>query len=411
MKARRITVVTAGHLATCPRMLKAADALHGAGYDVRVISTSQTPWAMAADRELIARRGWRWEAIAHDRRAAPLRWLSTGVRQRVAETIARRAMSVAPQSIVAAAFSRMHPELVRAILREPCDFIYGGTSGALAAVAEAARRSGTPFGIDIEDFHCGEHGNSAWGALRDSLAAQIMTDTVRGARFVTAGSAAIGRACEERFDIQPLTINNVFPLPDAPAPTRGTGDLRLYWFSQTVGAGRGLEEVIAAAGRARLQAELHLRGIVAGDYLTSLRALAARTAPALRIVHHAPEHPDTVVAGCRAFDVGLAVEQGEPLNRALGLPNKTLTYPLAGLAMVITNTVGQRPVAKDLGEHAIVYEPGDIDPLAEGLSRWAGDRRALGRAKDAAWEAARCRWHWEHPQERDRFLAAVAAAA
>jgi hypothetical protein len=411
IKPRRITVVTAGHLATCPRMVKAADALHGVGYDVRVISTSQTPWATAADRELIARRRWRWEAIAHDRTSAPFRWFSTGVRQRVAEAIAHRGVHIAPHRLATAAFSRMHAELVRAILREPCDFIYGGTSGALAAVEEAARESGTPFGLDIEDFHCGEHDTSSWGALRDGLAARIIAEAVRGARFVTAGSAAIGRACEERFAIQPLTINNVFPLPDAPTPARTSGDLRLYWFSQTVGAGRGLEEVIAAAGRARLRAELHLRGVVAGEYLTTLRSRAAATAPALRIVHHAPEHPDTVVAGCRAFDVGLAVEQGVPLNRALGLPNKTLTYPLAGLAMVLTNTVGQRPVADDLGDDAVVYEPGEIDRLADGLLHWAGDRRALGRAKDAAWEAARRRWHWEHPQERTRFLSAVEAAA
>ena len=33
----RICVVTAGHLSTSPRMLKAADALHAAGYHVRVV--------------------------------------------------------------------------------------------------------------------------------------------------------------------------------------------------------------------------------------------------------------------------------------------------------------------------------------------------------------------------------------
>jgi hypothetical protein len=410
MKSRRITVVTAGHLATCPRMVKAADALHGAGYDVRVISTSQTPWAIAAERELRARRRWRWDVIAHDRASAPLQWLSSGVRQRAAEFVARHHAS-AGSSIVAAAFSRMHGELVRAVLSEPADFIYGGTSGALAAVAEAARRSGTPFALDIEDFHCGEHLNTTWGARRDQLAARVMADAARGARFVTAGSAAIGRACEERFGITPLTVNNVFPLPDAPVYADRGKDLRLYWFSQTVGGGRGLEDVIAAAGLVRLQAELHLRGTADGEYVSALQALGARTAPSLRIVHHAPEPPDQLIAGCRAFDVGLALEQGQPLNRALGLPNKTLTYPLAGLAMVVTDTPGQRPLAADLGQDAIVYAPGAIDRLADGLSRWAGDRRAVARAREASWEAARRRWHWEHPLERDQFLSAVERAA
>ncbi len=47
---RRVCVVTAGHMSTCPRMLKAADALYGAGFDVRVVSASHTPWAVEADK-------------------------------------------------------------------------------------------------------------------------------------------------------------------------------------------------------------------------------------------------------------------------------------------------------------------------------------------------------------------------
>jgi hypothetical protein len=79
--------------------------------------------------------------------------------------------------------------------------------------------------------------------------------------------------------------------------------------------------------------------------------------------------------------------------------------------MVVTDTPGQRPLADDLGTDAIVYAPGEIERLADGLTRWAGDRRALARAKTASWEAARRRWHWEHPLERDQLLSAIEAAA
>ena len=36
---------------------------------------------------------------------------------------------------------------------EPADFVYGGTTGALAAVAESAARLRVPYGIDFEDLH------------------------------------------------------------------------------------------------------------------------------------------------------------------------------------------------------------------------------------------------------------------
>ena len=41
--SKKVCVVTAGHLSTCPRKLKAADALHADGYVVRVVSAVHTP--------------------------------------------------------------------------------------------------------------------------------------------------------------------------------------------------------------------------------------------------------------------------------------------------------------------------------------------------------------------------------
>ncbi|MGH9347691.1 MAG: hypothetical protein ACRD26_10545, partial [Vicinamibacterales bacterium] len=372
----RVAIVTAGHLATCPRMLKAADALDEAGYDVRVISTAHTPWATAADRRLHARRRWRWTCVAYDRASAPVRWLRTGVRHRLAQAVPRGAAS---GRLAALAFSRVHTELVGAILGERQDFIYGGTSGALAAVAEASRRSGAPCALDFEDFHCGEHARDAPGSARDDLAAAIMADAVRQASVVTVGSAAIGRACRERFGISPVTINNVFPLPAAPGDGRRADPLRLYWFSQTIGPFRGLEDAVRAAGVAGIPAELHLRGAAIASYATELEALAGLEAPRLRLVWHGVGDPEYMVDACRGFDIGLAVEPGHTVNNALSLSNKALTYPLAGLALVLTDTPGQRALADDLGGQAIVYTPGRVAELAAGLLRWHEDRAALDR--------------------------------
>ncbi len=405
MSARRVAVVTAGHLSTCPRMLKAADALHESGYDVRVISTMHTPWAAAADRELHARRGWRWEPVAIGRDSAPLRWAVGGARTRIACAAARVLKGRTPERLAVHAFARAHGELVRAILRAPQDLIYGGTTGALAAVAEASRVSGVPAGIDFEDYHCGEHEPAGDGALMNDLAAATMARAARQASFTTAASAAIARACEARFGVRPLVVNNVFTLPaSAPAARDGGSPLRLYWFSQTIGGGRGIEDVIRAAGRAGIRCELHLRGVPVPGYADALHRLAAGVAPDLRLVVHAPSAPDAMVDACRGFDAGVSAEQAHVPNRALNLPNKALTYPLAGLAMILTDTEGQRPLADDLDGDAVVFVPGAVDVLADGLARWASSPAALRRAQDRAWDAARRRWHWEHALERGALL-------
>ena len=66
-KRARVTVVTSGHLSTCPRMLKSADALSADGYDVRVIVTRHEPWATETDRDVAARRTWTAEPISYRR--------------------------------------------------------------------------------------------------------------------------------------------------------------------------------------------------------------------------------------------------------------------------------------------------------------------------------------------------------
>jgi hypothetical protein len=110
---------------------------------------------------------------------------------------------------------------------------------------------------------------------------------------------------------------------------------------------------------------------------------------------------------CREHDIGLAIEEPDVFNHDLALSNKALTYPLAGLALLLTETAGQRVLAADVGE-AVVVKSGDVDALAAGLRQWADSPARLTDAKAAAWEAARRRWHWEHEVERGRLLDSVA---
>jgi len=184
--------------------------------------------------------------------------------------------------------------------------------------------------------------------------------------------------------------------------------LRMYWFSQTIGPRRGLEDVVAAAGLIGRPCELHVRGVPAAGYLESLQVLVTSLAPKLTLIRHEPIDPDVLVDTCRGFDVGLAPEQMAVPNQELALSNKSLTYPLAGLPVVITETPGQRALARDLGAGAVCYRPGDVASLAGGLARWFDDPDVLRAAGAASWEAARRRWHWRHPEECGALVAAVA---
>ena len=408
----RVTVVTSGHLSTCPRMLKSADALAADGYDVRVIATRHQPWATETDSDVAARRSWTAETIDYRRGAGGATYWRSGARYRAARaTAAAFGPARVPLAVASRAFGRVHSELVRAIAADPGDLIYGGTTGALAAIAEAAGRTRTPYGVDLEDFHSGET-SGADAPLVDALATRIERAVLPGAAFVTTGSEAIAAAYKARDGVDAAVIHNTFPLPMRPPDvSRVDPDrLRVYWFSQTIGPGRGLEDAIVALGRSGATAHLALRGLPQSGYLEALTALAAAQAPRVEVVHLAPAPPDAMIECARGYDVGLALEQMTPRNRQLCLTNKAFTYVLAGMAIAITDTPGQHALGIDLGHAAALVPAGDVDALAGAFARWADHPSALDCAKRTAWQAAARRWHWEHEAERGALLSLVRQA-
>jgi hypothetical protein len=393
-------------------MLKAADALAEAGYDVRVVSARFIDWASAADAIVTGHRhSWASNIVDYSRSHAAAMAVKTGVRQRVARAeVGATGVMRARWWSVSRAFSRVHDELVRETTRTPADLVYAGTSGALAAAWEAAGRLNAPFALDLEDLHAAERVGPG-APLHHALVGRIEERTVPAATFVTTSSAPIADAYEQTIGRRPSVIHNVFPLPKTPPVFESSGGpLRLYWFGQTIGPDRALEDVIDALGLADIPAEVHLRGRPIAAYVEGLRARAASRAPRIGIEVLSPVDPDAVVDTCRSYHIGVSTEDPVIENRRRCLSNKFCVYLLAGLAVAATDTPGQRSVSASLGLGAAWYARGDLQPLAEALRRWDRDRDALAAARRASWRAAEERWHWEHPAERGTLLRLVADA-
>lgn len=393
-------------------MLKAADALAEAGYDVRVVSARYMDWAWEADQDLRRTRSWTWTVVNYDRRHATSKYFQSGIRFRSAQMLAKAfGPAGCPFGLAAKAYGRAHNELLQAILQESSDLIYGGTSGALAATALAARKAGVPYALDLEDYHSAEHRDNPEGRRSNRLAERIERRVLPGAVFLTAAGAAMATAYADKYGLCAVPVNNTHPLPyDKPdlSPSSTPG-LRLYWFGQTIGPDKGLDTLIKAVGLARIPAQLHLRGRASSGALADLRKLAGSCAPILDIVHHEPVSPDLVISTCKDYDVGFAsFDPSSSYNCQIAAPNKPCTYILSGLAVIMSDTPGQRPLGSDLGYGAIMHRLGDAETLAAGLQRWSDDKSLLANAKSAAWEAAKRRWHWEHPEERGALLGAVA---
>ena len=409
--SKRVCVVTAGHLSACPRMLKAADALAGDGYHVRVVSTNSTPWATATDRAVMATRSWASSIVDYDRVTGRRQQLVTGARFRASQMIANAVgPRRVPTAIAIRGCSRVHDELVSAVMSEPADIIYGGSTGALSAVAESASRLGVPYGVDFEDFHSGEHSGPG-SELTNALAGRVERHVIGGASFITAGSPMIAEAYTDAYGVPVKPIHNTFSIsPFDEMPDRSDQPLRLYWFSQTLGPGRGLEEVVRAIGETNLPIELHLRARPIVWYMAALRELRVAVAPRLELAVHDPLMPDEMVRRAQPYDAGLACEEPYALNKRLSLANKIFTYLAAGIPVVLSRTPAQARLEPSLGESAFGYECGSVSGLASVIEQLASDARLRKRSRASAREMAARRWHWEHPEDRGALLDAVAGA-
>jgi glycosyltransferase involved in cell wall biosynthesis len=408
MNAKRICLVSPGHLASNPRLVKEADALHEAGYAVRVVAGDTTPSVRPLDAAILVQAPWPVVKVGlgspsfrHTRRAR--------------QEISRIALSRGLGGLQAAvwAHSPVTGALARAAAAERADLYIGHCLPALPAANWAARRHGARFGFDAEDDHVGELGDTPENTLEIAIRRRIEAHFLPHCRHLTTASPGLAHAYRARYGVTMTPILNVFPLaqaPAAPAVGRGPrrGALSVYWFSQTIGPGRGLEPLIKAMGHTRRPIRLAIRGSDFLGYSAILKVLAAEAGVADAVTVLPSGLPDEMARLAATHDVGLASEIGTPPNRAISLTNKIFVYLLAGIPVLLSDTPAQRELAAELGKAARVVDLADPEATAAALDAWASNDEALAAAKAEAWRLGQTRFNWD--LEKRQFLRRVEEA-
>lgn len=401
-KRKQICLITPGHLSTNIRIVKEADALAGAGYHVSVISADYMEWARKADREFANRP---WHSVARLRfgpdAPLPLRGLHF-VRQRGANQLVRAGMHL--PALVRMAWHPIAPTLVRIAQRIPADLYIAHYPAALPAAALAARKHGALFAFDAEDFHLGDPPE---GAAYDHV--RRLTRLIEGrylpsCAFVTAASPGIADAYVVAYGIsRPVVIRNVFPRVQAPAAPTVRGSAipgpSLYWFSQTIGADRGLETAVQALGLARSAPHLYLRGNPQPGFVRHLQALAAASGMADRL-HILPLASPLLMEQLAAiYDLGYVGETGLTPNRRIALTNKLFTYALAGIPAVISDIPAHRAYAQEAGPAVKLFPVHDPEQLARALDEWLLDEHStFAAARAYAYNLGQTKLNWECEQ-------------
>lgn len=406
--ARTVCIVSSGNLASNPRLVKEADALQEAGYAVTAVFCRYTESLRSFDDEIAAKA--KWTARPVDRLDGE-RYISAIARAGVKLLAACRAP--VPVRLAAAAYGGPSEALRLTARTVKADLYIAHYVPALPAAAEAARFHGGLLGFDAEDFHSGEGTDSPSDRFQSMLVERIESACLRHCVHMTAASPLIGKAYADKYGVAPETVLNVFPMRMASAlepvaAARPPGTLRAYWFSQTIGLDRGLQNFIQGISRARTRVTLDIRGSNRWGHGDTLLGMARKLGMAERVSLLPMAPPDEMVQLAAPYDLGLSLEMPVTENRGICLTNKIFTYLLAGVPVMMSDTPAQKALAPDLGAAARVVSLDDPDRIARELDELAEKPGMLGAAKAVALNLGRRRYNWDI--EKRILVDAVAAA-
>ncbi len=393
---KKIVLVTSGQPSINPRLVKEADSLAEAGYSVQVIYQYRNHWATALDEKLLPTKKW----TAHLVGGSPLILKTLYLKSRINYKLAQYLFKLfgPNNSIAEKAIGRCTALLGQKASALKADLYIGHNLAALPAIVQAAKKNNAKCGFDAEDFHRNEQfDNPNHPDVR--LKTYIENKYIPQLDYLSTASPMITAAYANLYpNAKPQTILNVFTKPNLkekqlnePVP------LKMFWFSQTIGTGRGLEVVIEAMGLLKeSDVELHLLGSYQPEIVAQLQQLASENnVEEGRIFFYPPILQDEIFDFASNFDVGLATETGQPMNRDICLTNKLFTYIQSGLAVLASDTLAQKDFLKHYQNLGYVFGKDDKKELAHCIASYINDKKLLQSHKKEALMLGNSQLNWE----------------
>jgi hypothetical protein len=414
---KKIVIVTGASLSWAPRAPKEASALAEAGFEVVVLGASANQSRLAADTKKATEGGYRFVAV-DDGVHGPAFPLPVRLRAALSAKMFSATGATTPWI-----FSPWATRLARRALElSPSLAICHLEPGLWVGSRMSA--AGVPVGIDMEDWYSEDLPPQDKKGRPVDMLRHLERNLLRHAVHATCPSEAMADALAEAYQCpRPVRIYNVFPKPAEAftakfqdrsesrqsmggMPSRGRDAVSIHWFSQTLGPGRGLEELMTACSGLEGAWEIHLRGAL-GGYAAWLEGMVPISLRHKIFLHDLVPNED-LAERIAEHDIGFAGEVATIRSRDLTATNKIFQYLQSGLAVVASDTAGQREVAALAGAAVRTYRGGDCNDLRCVLEEWLHSPENLRAAKVTAGNVAAEQLNWD--KEKGRFIESVREA-
>lgn len=398
---KKILLITTGQPSTNPRIVKEADALHDAGYEVTVLYSFFINWAADKDKQLLQKVPWKYIMAGGSPDNKKSIYFFTRVRNKIAGVLNPY---IGNNFLLAERTqARAYDELLKAAKKIKADWYIGHNLGALPIAVNAARFNNAKAGFDFEDYHRGENHPGEKAILNRII--YLENKYVPQLQYYSCASPLISDTIKKNhpnFKGKVITLLNCFQLAQQPLfkeKEAGNNTLQLFWFSQTIGVNRGLEVLISAL-KILDDSSMHLTlaGRCNEDMLQYIKNNAGSIINNIHFVGII--QPEELPAFASQFDVGMAIELAVPENRDICLTNKIFTYLLAGNAIILSETKMQK-VFNELYNVGELYTVNDVIVLAQKIQLFKDENRLSGQ-RFKNYQLAKSNLNWE--KESKNFI-------
>ncbi len=398
----KIAILTGASLAWNPRAFKEAKALAHAGFNVNVYGSNWDQSRFEADQALARLHGFLFDSaipVSRNRLVSRLRSMWSRLRGPFGREIFRY-LNIENRWQIGPLVS----DLLRRARAANADYYIVHLEQA-AWVGRKLLHEGRRVGIDFEDWFSEDLLPEAAKQRPLRLLRNLERQLLQQGAHATCPSLSMSEALAGTYGCSPpVVIYNAFRWSDRKSLDGVLKDRKdrripsIHWYSQTIGRGRGLEDLLAALPHLTYHAEIHLRGnpvIGFDEWLTARIPEEWRH----RVFVHGVVSNEELLPRISEHDIGFAGEMKYCKNKDLTISNKILHYLLAGLAVAASDTAGQNEVAERAQGAVFLYPSGDPCALAAIINVLLESPEMLKQAKAAALRAAEQTFCWEQQEK------------
>jgi glycosyltransferase involved in cell wall biosynthesis len=398
---KKICLITPGHISSNPRLVKEMQTLANENYTVYVIFTQYLDLLTNEDFKII--------------KANPLvtfkflDWTGNSIKSKITRVLSgsvQRATLFLHRitnngHLLKHTINRNFVWQLQSAISIRADLYIAHNLAALPIAVEAAKANNAKSGFDAEDFHRQQTTDDKHS--KHYIDAKSLEDFyIPNLNYFTSASPLINEEYYKLYpDVNGTVINNVFSkdyIQDISVQNnQDRQDLKLFWFSQTIGKNRGIEQAIEAIGHLKNEnVSLTLLGLINDvnrDYFTSLILKHGLLSSQLQFA--AFKSFDQLFSFANKFDIGLALEPGFCLNNKIALSNKLFTYLTSNLAIIATETNAQKEFMEAYPGIGKSFQINDTKQMGKHIEYYIKYPKKLIEAKKETKRLALNELNWE----------------